>query len=492
MKISRLASLALVVAFALGMFVPSIINAQSPVPVMPRCPDGSYAYIVPQSQSAWRLLGGPAWRVGWNRLIKVNPDLADRPIDERSPDDVFVLLREGEPICGLDESGLTIGPEPIREAEVRESTGTAHAVAVDPPGFLEASGFDHTPPWWGWFALLLFLALVTVIMIGLYWRAERRKREEEKAIRHHPASLGPPMVAGGIEYFTVDTIADLMDRRFKSKVLPTRRVEGPNRVRIGGRWSFYFGDFIFRHGICSCRVVDRAFRAVYEWGDGGRFESFVMVDSGNTARTNDMLGGYWTPDPLPEPTPAPVVEAPPRPVFGLPEAREIAEIEGITERECRLHITMMRHLGADITLPKEVAQEVSLAENAVAAARAAAKEKTEEIANLLLRIEVLRQQRREDLEAAARQKGVAVELKALRDRFIPPMPAVTPPAPTVEPTSAAAVDLTSDDAVDDPGHHAVTVAPASDPAVKAEGDDPVTEVLRPMVQSGSPTGTKPS
>lgn len=252
------------------VLVTSPINAQPNASGM--CPDGSEPYKVIRGDSLWKKAGGPDYEVGLARLKELNPQIADRPLVRHSADDVDFLLREGELLCGLQESGLEIRQD---KAPVEKTLSGMTAILG---GVTNVPDVDTDYTWILW--LLVILALMLLLRRLVHSRKEREREaarvevekerlaeerrqarqaredrlDEERRVQElkrrqiNPTTAGPAMREGGIGNLPVDQLASYLDQLANANC--TNGEGGPRFVRVSppikgvlmGPWMVSFRD----------------------------------------------------------------------------------------------------------------------------------------------------------------------------------------------------------------------------------------------------------
>lgn len=419
-----LASLALIVLALVAFVAASPINAQQ----ARICPDGKTPYYVQRGDTAWDKNGGPVWREGWAWLISQNPQLANRQIVERSADDIFVLLKEGEPICGLEGSGLeirnggntvTLPKEPTTPAVATPALNN-NLTGGEPNSSLTGGGI--TMPWWAW----LLISLILLALARWWWKFT------------HPATSGAPLRHNGVDPLNTDDVIMWTTRlgrtrfgrlaEYPQETLHPRLVGNIEAGVING-----IGRVSYNNSAPSLRLMrnEPGFRAWFQMPNGRREQLVFLQGCGNDVVFSGLryTGFTFTPTgvaatiPVQQPVVAPVPVPQPRSTFGLTQAREYAALPGTTNADCQRHIVTMRQSGVRITLPEDIGHVERTCKAAETGFVSAAEAARTEIEQITARLAVLHEQARVNDDNAANQRRVAAEHRTFLEQFIPPSPA---------------------------------------------------------------------
>jgi hypothetical protein len=377
----RLLWAGILLAFA-AVIATAPVNAQQPG----LCLNGNLPYIVQYGDTVWDKMGGPGWEGGWAKLVRQNRTLADRPIIHRSADDVFVLLREGEELCGLETSGLEIRNKDVvangvNWSEVAEADIPEIAVEADPrldalqekwsasttQG--ESDWFD--PPWWWW----ILIVVLAVWFLRWLWRFT------------HPTTSGPALTTHPLHREEPRRIARYTDTLASARFGPLATAEFPDRPRRVGDIETGLVT-----GIAPVRYSDKprtrlmsrepGFRAWFEWPGGRREHLVFLAACGNDIIYEGVRYFGLTFEPTGTLGVVPEIPPPPPQTWGLElylRYRNRLKAERVPFTRVRLwgHIINLEDYGWRITVLEELYAEVRrFIEDAEAHEQGADREKT--------------------------------------------------------------------------------------------------------------------
>ena len=301
--------------------------------------DDCFVYTFVTGDTMWGLTG-PQWR----ELLKYdyNSWLNSR-ITEKSPDDVFVLVKSGEKILvpkgfGIEETlGLnppTPANPPISPVLGPENNDPSKAKTAAPTSF----------QWWMWIPFLLVLLMGAIVATGIIFGLLHR----------NPATAGPAIIPGGIPPGDTRAIEDHFTtvawRRYL-QIDPgadrsTTRIErvGPIEEGFLSGWGFVCFDNFRRLFMYLKREL--AYRARFRFPNGTEEELFFIQRCANDAYRGTRYRGFRF-EPRVHgasiPTPTPPTEEPAR--------RQATALHLVDRENPDVEPTRIKVVGAEIDIP---------------------------------------------------------------------------------------------------------------------------------------------
>ncbi len=271
-----------------------------------------FIYTFVTGDTLWDLTG-PQWRE--LLMYEYNSWLSSR-ITERSPDDVFALVKSGEKILvprgfGIEEALKIEPPAPFTTtSKVRPALPAYKSEGPDGSGAASAASSFL---WWAWMIpFLLVLSMGAIFATGIFFGLLRR----------NPATAGPAIVEGGIlpdETDAIESRFNQMAERRYGQIDPTANLNVTHPIRVGpieeGTLSGW-GWILFRDFLRRFMHMNRepAYRARFRFPNGTEEELFFLQRCGNDAIDTRYLGFRFDPrvGATPIPPPAPPTEEPRR------------------------------------------------------------------------------------------------------------------------------------------------------------------------------------
>ncbi|KKQ78133.1 MAG: hypothetical protein A3A96_00420 [Candidatus Zambryskibacteria bacterium RIFCSPLOWO2_01_FULL_39_39] len=275
-------------------------------------------YVVQKGDNLWNLAGAHLDDAKlWEQIYKDNPFLQEPGRRFQKEGIVYVMVRPGEKLYGLEKIGITATMTPIEQLRLPQPEAKIYHVA--------------TTPAWVWWPLALAIALI--IAAWLIYRMLTRD----------PVNSRPAMVPGGVTEATATTAIQRVAARTAGytqeqslgqnvyqQFTIIRRTAG----RIWGNMTVRYAD---GRSVPRRLNSDRAYQAEVRFSDGHTETLYMLQGCGNDLRYGGISRYLPGPEfrfeadpapvavpaqPVPEPAPAPVAPVPapvaeaPAPVSG--------------------------------------------------------------------------------------------------------------------------------------------------------------------------------
>jgi LysM domain len=267
-------------------------------------------YVVQKGDNLWKLAGKHLDSESlWEQIYRDNPFLQETGRRFQKEGIVYVMIRPGEKLVGLEKIGIMAEMTPIDKLQLTQPAPVVYKVP--------------TTPTWVWWPL--GLALLLLIVAYLVYRMLTRD----------PATARPPIVRGGVDPETADSrfqqMAARQHERSTGVTLPTQQFV-VLRQTIGRIWGVMSVRYADGRSVPRQLRGERAYQALVRFPNGKEETLYMLQACGNDLRYGGISRYLPGPDfrfeadpapvvaeplpvvasvepaPAPEPTPAPVVE----------------------------------------------------------------------------------------------------------------------------------------------------------------------------------------
>jgi hypothetical protein len=254
-------------------------------------------YTVQNGDNLWKLAGShldsPLF---WEQIYRDNPFLQEPGRRFQKDGIVYVMVRPGEKLVGLEKLGIIADITPIDKLQLAKPDPVAYRVP--------------TTPAWVWWPL--GLALLALIVAYLIYRMLTRD----------PATAGPAMVPGGINQENAATRIQAMAARQNEArtgiTVPAQQFT-ILRQTAGRIWGVMNVRYAGGRSIPRQLHGERAYEALVRFPNGTEETLYMLQACGNDLRYGGISRYLPGPDFRFEADPAPVPVAQPAPAAAPPE-----------------------------------------------------------------------------------------------------------------------------------------------------------------------------